>query len=268
MRVIDCFMFGQEYELELLDLRLQYLNSVVDFFVLVESSFTHTGNQKELFFQNNKKRFENYSSKIIHIIIEKTVGKPWDNENYQRNQILEGLNQLNINNEDVIMISDLDEIPNKKFINYYIDNKLTSIANSSQDSYFYYLNWQSNQKWNGTQLTRGKHYLEGAVPQDIRNNRKNKKFILDVHGGWHFSYTGGSQAILTKFNSTADGKTHRGHNDLESIEKLLQQQVYKQLNKGIDLVLSLKKIDINSTEFPDTFLENFHLLVEKELIRE
>lgn len=268
MRVIDCFMFGQEYELDMLELRIEYLISVVDYFVLVESAFTHTGYKKDLFFEKNKNRFEKYLDKIIHITVDNVVGKPWDNENHQRNQILQGLNEIGISDEDVIIISDIDEIPNKKFIDYYIDNNICSMANSSQDLYFYFLNWCSNQKWNGSQLTRGKMYCEGMTPQNVRNNKKNKKLILNVHGGWHFSYTGGSDAIITKINSNADGKTHKNHNDLESVEQLLKDQIYKQSHKGSEIVLSLNKIDINSTEYPDTFIREYKKLIQKNLVKE
>ena len=52
MKIIDCFTFYNE--LKMLEFRLAELNDDVDYFVLVESTFTHTGNKKDLFFEKNK----------------------------------------------------------------------------------------------------------------------------------------------------------------------------------------------------------------------
>jgi beta-1,4-mannosyl-glycoprotein beta-1,4-N-acetylglucosaminyltransferase len=263
-KIIDCFMFGQEYELSLLDLRLEYLDSVVDYFVLVEARFTQLGDQKDLFFDKNKNRFEKYGNKIIHIIVDNPLGSPWENENYQRNQILLGLNKISISPNDIIIISDLDEIPNKGAIQYYIDNNICGLANTSQDFYYYFLNFKTHISWNGSQFIRGQMYIDGVTPQSVRQNRKKKKCIMNTHGGWHFSYMGGSQAVITKINSIVEGYVHKRHATVEDITSFMNNQIYKQSGVTIDL----KKVNVFEIEFPETFKNRYQELVNTGLIKD
>ena len=68
MKIIDCFIFYNE--LKMLLFRLSELNEYVDYFIIVESTFTFTGNKKDLFFKNNASMFESFKEKIIHIIVD------------------------------------------------------------------------------------------------------------------------------------------------------------------------------------------------------
>ena len=113
--IYDCFTFFNE--LDLLEIRLNVLNDVVDKFVLVEATTTFSGTPKPLYFNENKKRFDKFASKIIHVIINDTpiqpktiIGEYWSWEFFQRNAIVRGL--VNCKETDTILISDLDEIPN------------------------------------------------------------------------------------------------------------------------------------------------------------
>ena len=118
MKIYDCFTFFNE--LDLLEIRLNILNDKVDYFVLVEATKTHSGLDKELFYYNNKERFAHFNHKIIHIVVNDMPkvknGNRWDLENWQRNAIMLGLTKCEQN--DVIVISDLDEIPNLDNINW------------------------------------------------------------------------------------------------------------------------------------------------------
>jgi len=113
MKIYDCFTFFNE--LDLLKIRLNELNDVVDYFVIVEATKTQTGIPKKLYFNENKDRYKSFNKKIIHIIVKDMpnikTNSSWVLENYQRNQILRGL--VDCNDNDIILISDLDEIPNK-----------------------------------------------------------------------------------------------------------------------------------------------------------
>ena len=117
MKVIDCFIFYNE--LDMLEFRLNELNDVVDYFVLVECIKTHTNNDKELYFENNKNRFSKFLDKIVHIIVKDNIpqtNSAWDRENYQRDCIDEGIKKLSLNMDDIIIIADLDEIPDAKTV--------------------------------------------------------------------------------------------------------------------------------------------------------
>ena len=92
IKIIDCFIFYNE--LDLLEYRLNILNDVVDYFVIVESTHTFVGKEKVLFFNENKHLFEKFNEKIIHIIVDDFPYKypninihnneQWKNEKFQR----------------------------------------------------------------------------------------------------------------------------------------------------------------------------------------
>jgi len=134
--IYDCFTFFNE--LDLLELRLHILNDVVDKFVLVEATKTHSNIEKELYYQNNKKRFKKYSDKIIHIVVDKFPEyiDSWTFEKYQRDCIISGLKRCEPN--DVIIISDADEIPNPEKIKKYAQTP--GIKTFKQKMFYYFLN--------------------------------------------------------------------------------------------------------------------------------
>lgn len=112
MKVYDCFSFFNE--IDLLEIRLLLLNDIVDKFVIVELNKTHRGEDKKYNFPEYKDRFQPYRDKIIYIQPEEVPvykgAGDWTIENFQRNCIMRGLH--NCEPEDMIIISDLDEIPN------------------------------------------------------------------------------------------------------------------------------------------------------------
>src|SRR5690348_11983472 len=107
-KIYDCFTFYNE--VELLEIRLEELDPVVDFFVLVEAKETFKGNNKPLHFEEVKEKFAKFSSKILHVKVSNAypTDNPWKREAYHRNQIMRALK--NCKKEDVILISDADEI--------------------------------------------------------------------------------------------------------------------------------------------------------------
>ncbi len=158
MKIVDCFTFYNE--LDLLNYRLHILNDVVDYFVLVESTHTHVGKEKELYFNENKNLFEKFQHKIIHVIVTDILYKypninydknqQWDNEIYQRNCIELGIQELSLADDDIIIISDLDEIPNPHILKRIKNNEIPITINAlNMDVYFYNLNSKTNDtQWN------------------------------------------------------------------------------------------------------------------------
>ncbi|WP_276390340.1 hypothetical protein [Eudoraea chungangensis] len=125
-KIVDCFTLFNE--LDLLEIRLKYLFDTVDYFVIVEADRTHNGAKKDYFLRDNMDRFKSFQEKIIYVPIEMkeydgVEGVTWKRENYQRNCIQIGLDKLNLNPNDFILISDLDEIPDKSVIKSIKDEK-------------------------------------------------------------------------------------------------------------------------------------------------
>ena len=227
MKVFDCFMYFNEDVV--LDLRLNMLDKYVDYFVIVESSFTHKGDKRELQFDN--KKFEKFKNKIIYLVYDKRpinikeilnddheddksrkyISNSILRENGQRNFILNGLEDAN--EEDLILISDVDEIPNLERLE--IGNINQKIIMFKQEMFYYKFNLKlPNFNWTGTKACK-KKYLKS--PQWLRNikDRKYSLYRFDVlfsetkfidlkiieNGGWHFTNLKSAEEIEHKLKS-------------------------------------------------------------------
>ena len=213
MKIYDCFMYFDEEVV--VDVRLNTLNKFVDYFVIVESRFTHKGEARELKF--NHKKFEKFKNKIIYIVDEeiysltekikiddsedeksrKAIFNAAYRENGQRNLISKGLEGAN--KDDFIMISDVDEIPKLSGLNF--NTLKEKIILFKQDMFYYKFNLKlPNLIWTGTKACRKKNLVN---PQWLRNikdrkypffridtffsNTKYKSIKIINDGGWHFS---------------------------------------------------------------------------------
>ena len=278
MKIFDCFMYFDEDLV--LDLRLNTLNNAVDYFVIVESIYTHRGEKRDLKF--DIKKYSKFKDKIIYCIYDlepkgidvvnnednesiksiKYIFNAGKRENGQRNYISSGL--INAKDDDVIMISDVDEIPN--LININFNKMINKIYLFKQDMFYYKFNLQiPNFKWVGTKACKKKNLIS---PQWLRNvkDRKYPFYRLDTlfsetkytnveiieSGGWHFSNIKTAEQIEHKLKSYL----HHREFDLEpltisEIEKIIKNKkaiydlkVDKKINKignGSELV----KFDLN-----------------------
>ena len=227
MKIIDCFMFFDEEML--LDLRLNTLNKFVDKFVIVESSYTHSGKDKKLIFDINK--YSKFKDKIHYIVLKdppagieeansnddegevsrKEILNALKRENLQRDMILDGLKDADKN--DWIIISDLDEIPNLENLNF--SNIKNKIIFFKQKVFYYKLNLElKTLRWIGSKACRKKDLKS---PQWLRNIKDKiySKWRLDIlfsekkysdiyfieNGGWHFSFVKKPEDIEKKLKS-------------------------------------------------------------------
>lgn len=112
-RIVDAFLFYNE--VELLEYRLDVLWDVVDMFVITEATLTFTGRPKPMYF--DKERYAKYLSKIVHVVVEdvpRDAPSAWTREAFQRDSIARGFQGLE--RDDVILLSDVDEIPNPEVL--------------------------------------------------------------------------------------------------------------------------------------------------------
>lgn len=141
MKIVDSVIFFNE--LDLLEARLEYLYDHVDHFLIVESSHTFTGNPKPLYFKENESLFAKYADKItsVQLILPEDYdfSSPWNLENYQRNYISQCVDGFD--DDDIIGVSDLDEIPNREKlqeIKQAISQSDGSLVVYPKMFYFYY----------------------------------------------------------------------------------------------------------------------------------
>lgn len=213
----------------LLDLRLNILDKFVDQFVIVESSYTHSGKEKKLIFDINK--YSKFKEKINYIILKdppegievinsndsedqisrKEILNALRRENLQRDTIFNGLK--NADSNDWIIVSDLDEIPDLTKVNFNkIKNKIIFFK---QKVFYYKLNLElKTLRWIGTKACRKKHLKS---PQWLRNIKDKiyPKWRIDIlfsekkyndiffieNGGWHFSFVKKPEDIEKKLRS-------------------------------------------------------------------
>ena len=273
----------------ILDLRLNILNPFIDYFVIVESTFNHKGEKRKLKFDINKyKKFEN---KIIYLIFDKEpsgIEKVFDTdnegevsrklilnaasrENGQRNFISKGLERAN--EKDLILISDVDEIPNLEKINW--NTIKDQIVLFKQDMFYYKLNLRlPDLIWSGSKACR-KKYLKS--PQWLRNvkDKKYSFFRLDTlfsekkyinikfinNGGWHFSNIKTAAEIEYKLKSYL----HHREFDLNPISESEIEDIIKNKQAIYDLKVDKKINKIGSgnklvehplNKLPSYILEN------------
>ena len=233
MKIVDCFIFYNE--LEMLLYRLNSLVNYVDYFIIVESRHTHSGKEKELFFDNNKKLFEAFNSKIIHIItdefpylypnIDYSKNEQWINENFQRNSIKNGIDKIVLNEEDIFIVSDLDEIPDFNLLSCIKNNEIiiNNISSLEQDVYYYNLNTTFTNKWYCCKIISYKKYKELNLSfQDIRQFNCNNNIS---RGGWHLSYFGDKHFIKNKLQHFGHQEFNNdNYTNLESIDTKITNQ--------------------------------------------
>ena len=265
MRIFDCFMYFDE-EL-LLDLRLNILYDYVDKFLILEAKEDHQGNKRELNFNiNNYKKFQN---KIKYIALEKIeidpkikLKKNWHighlRDQSMRNSISKYLSEAH--EEDWIIISDLDEIPNPDKINHF--NPEYKFAFFEQKFFYYKFNILNSTQpnWYGSRIC-VKKYLKS--PQWLRNIKVKKKvnfikkfffnikYMIIQNGGWHFSNLKLPKDIIIKLNSFCHGEFNK---EEFKNEKLISEKI-NNLQDIFNRNISYKKVEMDNS-YPKYLIDN------------
>lgn len=240
-----------------MEIRLNELYDVVDYFVLVEARETFSGKKKPLYYWENESLFRKFQDKIIHVVINEyfSANSFWEREFYQRDQIMRGLPHCA--DHDIILVSDLDEIPRASCMSEIVETvRELSIAKNTlvtcqQRLYAFNLNRYNPAFWTGT-VALSYAQLRRIGPEKARESRVGSRVIYDA--GWHFQAMGGHQKYIAKLESYS-------HADV------MDKPEYK-TNESIEMHKdSLQWIPINET-YPKFVLENLSYLKEKGLIEE
>lgn len=252
----DGFLFFNEFDT--LEIRLNELSGVVDKFVLVESNLTFTGKPKPYYFEENKQRFAKFMHKIIHIKLGQfnptEPVNPWDMEHFQRNQIFEVFKECN--NNDIVMLSDVDEIPSASTVKNYLPNM--GVMKIEQPMFYYYLNCKTTEPWYGTRIAPW-----GMVKDQAASYwRMVEDLPILPKGGWHFSYLGGAENIVKKI----DAFSHQEFNtpEINNVDRITEK-----MNEGKDLFdrdMKFEFVPIDST-FPSYINANYGAMAAQGLIK-
>ena len=267
--IFDCITYSNTYEDLILEIRFNTLDKYIHKFIIVEATIDHSGKEKKLSFNINK--FLKFKKKIRYIVVKDMPkdtkpfyynGRFWHEnivrDEYQRNQIMRGLND--IKEDDLVIISDCDEIPNLERLEKI---KIKRYAVFNQKYYKYKLNLLSPDQtpWQGSRIIKAKYLSKKMTPQWLRNQYTKRIKFWQIHryftnplvidnGGWHFSFVFPPDKIKLKMDSYAHGELKtKKFTDINYIKKRIKNKTDIFSNN------KLKKVKLDRT-FPDFILKN------------
>ena len=247
-----------------LDIRLNTLYKEVDKFIIAEATKNHAGHDKKLNFKIEN--FSKFKDKIIYLVIDdlptnvKSTKKSWHEnhirDQFQRNALERGYK--NYDDEDLIMISDIDEIPNpEKIKEFNKKNKYACFLQKNFQSKINLLN-MSEDFWPGTKICQKKNLKS---PQWLRNIKIKKKPFwklfsdrqpqLIKDAGWHFSFLKKPESIIKKIRSYS-------HQEFNTPKFTNKNTIEEKISNGEDLFernIKYKAIEIDKS-FPKYIINN------------
>jgi len=251
-KIFDCITFFNENFIT--NLRFEILDPVVDFFVICESIYDHKGNKKKINFKLKNSKFK---KKIIHIIVKDKFSKstsPWKNQALQREKIFEGLK--NSKENDFIMFSDPDEIPNPHLLKNFILRKKYGIFLQKHFVYKINLLNQYENPWEGTRIARKKdlssidYMRQKVLSKNLKYSfwriDKEKNIETFNNGGWHFNNLMSPKNISLKIRTFA----HSEYNKKIFFDPIIIKKKIKEKKDLFNRGRTYKKISINKNNYP------------------
>ena len=262
--IVDAFTFFNE--LDMLESRLKFLYPYVDYFVISECNYTHSGKRKDLNYLKNLNRYKPYADKIIYLpyivsdleyqkwnfnqreVLDLTSDY-WNIERAQRNHILWGIEQFP--DDSIVFITDLDEVINP-FIFPEIVERVKQQGHCAliQRMFYYNLSIESAVRWASCGVATKKEMF-ALSPNYVRSNSYTDPNRVIWEGGWHMSYFMTPEQIKIKLENFA----HQEYND-ERWKDL--NRIEQCINDGKDLFdRGINWIRAEKNSFPEPFLNIF-----------
>lgn len=270
MKIFDTFTFYNE--LDLLELRMNILGDVVDYFVINEATITFTGKEKPLYFLENKDRFNKWKDKIIHHVTvddNDTLEKYWEGVPYHRSMMEDDIYKLPLHYQracfhkdsaiyalldhaqdgDIILTSDADEIANPeaiKAIGEWFDPSNHYVLKGPV--YYYYLNLLCEKEWMGTRVSTMK-MLKSMSVDKLRQSHQDAWKV--ENGSWHWSFFGDADTVRAKM----DAYEHQ-ENNLPEFRNSMEDRIQKGIDPfGRDYLYTPQVVPIDDT-FPEYIIQN------------
>ena len=279
--VYDCFQFFNE--LDMLKIRLHVMSPIVDKFVISEATETFSGLKKPLYYEENKEMFAEFADKIIHVVVDDTPeGFTHDRDTFQKNAVTRGLKDCT--DEDIIIFSDLDEIPNPEKIKEILqDFQQDKIYHFAQRLFYCYLNMEEvsgnllsyagefdgvvRKKWIGSKMCSYKLLREqNLLLGELRFPERKEIGIRVADGGWHFGYMGGhgEKDVQKRVKEKVISAAHQEYNSRRVLSQVADQIKDGKDIFGRDAKFIRSKIDESYPTYIREHQEELSFLILKE----
>lgn len=276
--VYDCIPFFNE--LDILNLRLHILDPLVDKFIIEEATVTFSGEPKELCFEKNKELFREFLPKIEYIVVDNS---PVDTtthlrDKFQKNALEKGL--VNATDEDVIILSDVDEIPNPKVLREIIENfDPDKIYHLAQRMFYCYLNMEEvsgnllsitgefpgveRRLWLGTKVFSRKSIPSDGIIQLREASTTAPGAVRVADGGWHFGYMGSRQEsdVSKRIGTKVVAAAHQEYNNQDTLAEAKDRLILGQDMFGRDARFRRVEIDDSYPEYLLEHLKEYDYLI-------
>lgn len=271
--VYDCIPFFNE--VDILKLRLNILSPLVDRFIIEEATMTFSGEPKELCFEKNKEMFKEFLDKITYIVVDDTPKDAITHERdyFQKNHLIEGLSDAS--EDDVIIMSDVDEIPNPTVLKQIIDNfDKTKVYHLAQRNFYAFMNMEEtsgkllsitgefegfddgDRKWLGTKICNINNIpKEGIVRLRDLVKTSDPRSVRVADGGWHFGYMGGHNELnaAKRIGVKVQAAAHQEYNEKEILKETMDRLKLGQDIFGRDARFERVEVD---ESYPEYLLEH------------
>ena len=276
--VYDCIPFFNE--LDILNLRFHIMDPLVDKFIIEEATVTFSGEPKELCFEKNKELFREFLPKIEYIVVDNS---PVDTtthlrDKFQKNALEKGL--VNATDEDVIILSDVDEIPNPKVLKEIIENfDPDKIYHLAQRMFYCYLNMEEvsgnllsitgefpgveRRLWLGTKVFSRRSIPADGIIQLREASTTASEAVRVADGGWHFGYMGSRQEsdVSKRIGTKVVAAAHQEYNNQDTLAEAKDRLILGQDMFGRDARFKRVEIDDSYPKYLLEHLEEYDYLI-------
>ena len=282
--VYDCIPFFNE--IDILKLRLNILSPIVDKFIIEEATVTFSGEPKELCFEKNRELFAEFLPRIEYIVVDNS---PLDisthlRDKFQKNALAGALK--NAAEEDVILLSDLDEIPNPDKVREVIeqirenrDSAQEKVFHMAQRLFYCYLNMEEvsgkllsitgefpgveRKMWLGTKVFSKKNIPADGIIQLREHATTAENAVRVADGGWHFGYMGssGDKDVSNRIGTKVVAAAHQEYNNQDILAEARDRLILGQDMFGRDARFQRVEVDESYPEYLLAHLDEYKYLI-------
>lgn len=282
--IYDCIPFFNE--LDILNLRLHILDPLVDKFIIEEATVTFSGQPKELCFEKNKDMFQEFLPKIEYIVVDNSPVNTTTHlrDKFQKNALAKGLTKAG--DEDVILLSDVDEIPNpeiiKKIAEEFDPDKVYHLA---QRMFYCFLNMEEmsgnllsitgefpgveRKMWLGTKVFGKRSIPAGGIIELREAPVTDVNAVRVANGGWHFGYMGSSQEtdVSKRIGTKVVAAAHQEYNTGDILAEARDRLILGQDMFGREARFERVEVDDSYPEYLLDHIEEYRYLIMPPISR-